>query len=99
MTAAIQNRPIALKDANFLPIYDSVDYLAFRGEYDGSSNLIYAGFSRPGFPTSNNVWQIFQLNYDVSNNLISILWPVTSQGVASNDYVFAWDSRGSYVYA
>jgi len=92
------NRPLGYLDAQNRLIYDSVDDLAFRGEYDGSNNLIYKGFARPGSPTSNDVWQIAKLTYDGSNNITSIIWPQNALGNASNDYVFEWDDRATYTY-
>lgn len=93
----IHTRPINLLDSNSRPIYDSVDYLTFRGEYSGS-NLIYAGFARVGSPEGEDVWQIFQLNYD-GTNLISILWPENDMGRPSMEYQFAWADRASYTYS
>jgi hypothetical protein len=70
---------------------------AFRGEYDGSNNLIYAGFARPGSPESLPVWQISKLTYSGAN-LTSITWPTSSEGAVSNDYEFAWSLRATYTY-
>lgn len=93
----MSRRPINLVDANERPIYDSVDWLAFRGEYTGE-NIIYKGYARPGSPTTAAVWQIAKLTYD-SANVISITWPVNSSGAPSNDFEFIWDNRASLVYA
>lgn len=94
----IGNRPFNRLDAGERPIYDSVDDLAFRGEYTGT-DLIYKGFARTGAATSAAVWQIAKLTYDVSHNILSITWPENDQGNASNDYEFAWDSRAGYTYS
>ena len=80
----------------FLP--ESFIEEAFRGEYDGSNNLIYAGFARPGSPEGLEVWQISKLTYSGSN-LVSITWPTSASGAASNDYEFSWTDRASYVYS
>jgi YD repeat-containing protein len=92
------NRPLGYIDAQGRLIYDSVDDLAFQGEYS-SSNLIYKGSARPGTATSSPNWQIALLTYDMSNNLTSITWPQNTDGVASNDYIFIWDNRASYTYS
>jgi hypothetical protein len=95
-TNQVQNRPFARLDAQGRPIYDSVDDLAFQGDYS-SSNLIYKGSARPGAATSDPVWQICFLTYSGSN-LVSITWPENVQGNASNDYEFIWDDRTTYTY-
>lgn len=70
---------------------------AFRAEYDGDNNMIYAAFAVVGSLDEDLVWQIKQLNY-TSNNLISILWPEMN-GKASKGYNFSWDDRASYTYS
>lgn len=52
-------------------VQDSYGDREFRGEYDGSNNLIYAGFALPGSSEDALVWQLKQLNYD-GTNLISV---------------------------
>lgn len=70
---------------------------AFRAEYDGDNNMIYAGFAVVGSLDADPVWQIKQLNY-TANNLISILWPqMNSQ--ANKGYNFVWDDRADYTYS
>ena len=97
-TPTVGSRPIGYKDAQGTIIPDSYGYLAFRGEYDGSNNLIYKGFARPGSVTSAAVWQIAKLTYDGSGNITSILWPENTLGKASNDFMFEWDLRATYTY-
>ena len=70
---------------------------SFRGIYDGSNNLIYAGFALPGSDEAVACWQIKQLNYDGSNNLISILWPEYN-GKADTGYDFIWNDYAGYTY-
>jgi hypothetical protein len=74
---------------------------AFQGAYDGSNNLIYAGFALPGTATSEPSWQIRKLVYDMSNNLTEILWPEFpyAGGISSRDYKFVWDDHTSYTYS
>jgi len=98
MSSNVKNRPFNRLDAQNYVIYDSVDDLAFLGDYLAGTNLIYKGFARPGSSTANAVWQIAKLAYDGNNNVISIKWPLTSDGVASNDYEFIWANRASYTY-
>lgn len=94
----VGNRPFGRLDAEGRLIYDSVDDLAFQGEYDGANNLIYKGFARAGASTSDAVWQIALLTYDASNNLLTITWPGNPLGKATNDYEFIWTARASYTY-
>jgi hypothetical protein len=72
----------------------------FEGEYDGSNNLIYAGFALPGTSTSAPSWQIRKLTYS-GTNLISVTWPQFpyAGGIASRDYKFVWADRASYTYS
>lgn len=69
---------------------------AFRGEYDGSSNLIYAGFALPGSDPEDRVWQIKLLTY-AGTDLTEITWPLLN-GKASPSFSFAWDDRATYTY-
>lgn len=94
-----KNRPYVQLDSQLREIYDSVDDLAFRGEYDGDNNLIYKGFARAGSSESSLVWQIAFLQYDGNNNLTSITWPKDATGAVSNDYEFSWTDRASYTYS
>jgi len=94
----IGNRPMGRLDAQSRPIPGSWGDLAMRGIYSGT-NLTYIGLARPGSSTSATVWQIRQLTYDGSNNLLSITWPQDSNGKASNDYEFIWNNYASYTYS
>jgi hypothetical protein len=93
-----QNRPMGRVDAQGRVIPTSFNNMAFQGAYTGT-NLIYAGFARPGSSTSAGVWQIFKMSYDGSNNLLTITWPQDANGNASNDYQFIWANRASYTYS
>ncbi len=70
---------------------------AFRGEYSGT-NLIYKGFADVGTSTAAQKWQIAKLAYDGNNNVLSITWPLNSNGACSNFYEFVWDDRATYTY-
>ncbi len=101
---AVSKRPRAYTTGNDVVIPDSMLDESFRGEYDGSNNLIYKGFARPGSSESQEVWQIAKLAYDAGNNVISIKWPAledfygTVSSQASNDYRFSWTDRATYTY-
>lgn len=78
-------------------VNDSYDDKAFRGEYDGSNNLIYGATALPGTLTSVASWQLKKFTY-TGTNLTSVTWPQIS-GKASFDYSFIWDNRASYTYS
>lgn len=78
-------------------IQDSYGDREFRGDYDGSNNLIYAGFATLGSDESTLVWQIKQLTYS-GTNLTSVKWPQYNNR-ASSDYSFSWTNRASYTYS
>lgn len=63
-------------------------------EYDSNGNMIYYGLAIPGSSTSDSVWQIRQLTYDVSGNLLSILWARGSRGFTN-----VWTNRATYTYS
>lgn len=92
-----KTRPLVVTDANNRDINESETYLAFRGDYTGTS-LIYAGFARPGAALTESVWQIRRCTYDASGNLTAITWPKNSEGAVSNDFEFIWNSRAAYTY-
>lgn len=96
MSFNAKNRPINRLDTDFLPIYDSVDDLAFQGVYTGA-NLTFKGSARPGTPTSEPAWQICKFTYSGAN-LVSITWPLNASGAPSNDYEFIFDNYASYTY-
>lgn len=97
MTTNVLTRPLNFLDAQGRTIYDSVNYTAFRGEYSGT-NLIYAGFARPGASENSAVWQIFKMAYDGSGNVLSITWPQSSS-IASSEFEFVWADRATYTYS
>jgi hypothetical protein len=92
------NRPLGELDAQGRLIYDSVDDLAFRGEYVGS-NLIYKAFAHPGADEAAFVWQIAKISYDGSGNVLTVKWPQNALGNATNDYIFAWAGRAGLTYS
>lgn len=104
MTSININRPHSYNSPSGVVIPDSMLDESFRGEYDGSNNLIYKGFARPGSSEGALVWQIAKLAYDGNGNVLSITWPSqktaagTFTGTASNDYQFSWTDRASYTY-
>ena len=78
-------------------VQDTYGEKAFRGEYDGSDNLIYAAFAVAGSSESSPVWQLKKLAY-TGDNLISVKWPQISSK-ASTDYNFTWSGRAGYTYS
>ena len=91
-------RPQGYLSPDHQPLQRSFQDLAYQGDLDGGSNLVYIGFARPGSSTSATVWQIFKIGYSGSTP-ISITWPEGSNGAASNDFLFAWTDRANYTYA
>lgn len=96
--ATIGNRPVGQIDANYVVNQNSYESEAFQGDYQGGTNLIYAGYARPGADTANAVWQISKQTYDANSNITAITWPLNSQNIASNDYEFIWNNRASLTY-
>jgi len=97
--AITYNQQILMHDANGNLIQDSFfECMTFRGAYTGT-NLIYKGFARPGADEGDDVWQIALLEYDVSDNILSIKWPQGSNGAASSQFIFNWTGRAGYTYS
>ena len=94
---AKNNRPRPLISPQGSVIPDSFENEAFRGEYDGSDNLIYAGYARPGATEGESVWLLFKMTYSGSN-LTEIKWPINADGGVSSDYEFSWTDRATYTY-
>jgi len=90
-------RVLMQRDSNGIVIPRSDGFQTFRGDYTGT-NLIYAGFARPGAAEAEEVWQIFMMSYDASNNLLDIKWPQNADGVPTSEYDFSWTARAGYVY-
>ncbi len=82
--------------ANYTPLQNSYNDLAFQGEYSGT-NLVYKGLARPGTSTAAAKWQIAKLTYSGAN-LVSVTWPLDSGNAPSSDFEFVWDNRASYTY-
>jgi len=89
--------PSLHKDNNLEVVQQTYLERAFQGEYTGT-NLIYAGFAKPGTSTATNGWQISKLTYDGSNNLLTVTWPVNANGAVSTDYEFVWTARATYTF-
>jgi|SRR5215207_6734107 len=99
MTANPGNYPYIKVDVNGRDITDSSDDMAFQGDYQAGTNLIYSAFARPGAATDAAVWQIQKHAYDGNDNLISTTWPQNSFGNASSEYQFVYDDRATYTYS
>lgn len=78
-------------------LQQTYDEKEFRGEYDGSNNLIYAGFAIPGTAEGTRAWQIKKLAY-TGTNLVSVKWPELSS-MPTTDYSFSWTDRATYTYS
>ena len=61
--------------------------------YDGSNNIEYVGKALSPCNTNEECWQIAKLTYSGSN-VTDIKW-----AGGSFAFVWAWDSRASYVYS
>lgn len=104
----IFSRPVGATDSNYRLDPQFFTNESFRGEYDASNNLIYAGFAKPGGDEGLPVWQIFKMTYDGSQNVLTIKWPKIKTDIynaasadlnqPSYDYFFIWTSRASYTY-
>lgn len=92
----LNNVPVLKKDANLTICQDSFQDRAFRGDYTGT-NLIYRGYARPGVVDADDKWQIANLEYDASDNLLSIKWPIGATG-PSSEYEFVWSDRATYTF-
>lgn len=90
-------RPLIQVDANNRPIQISEEWTTYRGDAVGTE-LIYAGYAKPGSDEGAGVWQIMKFAYDGSSNLVSIKYPTKSDGSISADYEFIWTNRASYTY-
>lgn len=91
-------RPRGLINTQGIILPETLDQESFRGEYDGSNNLIYAGYARPGSAEGSLVWQISKMAY-TGTNLTSIKWPTNTDGAVSIDYEFSWTDRATYTYS
>ena len=99
MSFNVDHRPAGMLDAFSRVIPESFVFQEFRGDYiGGTTNLLDAGFARPGSDEGTLVWQIFKCAYDASANLISIKWPQNTSGNASADFEFSWTARAGYTY-
>lgn len=91
------NRPRGLLNPQGLIIPDSLRSLAYRGDLNGGSNLVYIGYARPGSGEGDLVWQLFKISYSGSTP-ISITWPIGANGAASDDFEFSWTARAGYTF-
>lgn len=92
------SRPRALRAPQGGLIPFTFQDLAYQGDLNGGSNLIYIGYARPGSLTSSAVWQIKKITYS-GTTPIAIQWPVGSDGAVSNDFDQVWNDRSSLVFA
>jgi len=62
--------------------------------YNANQDIEYIGNAAPGSLTSESVWKIISLTYDVNDNIETVVY-------ASGDRKFdkIWDNRASYTYS
>ena len=92
-----QNRPMGRLDSQGRVIPSTYDDLAYVGDLDGGSTLIYEGWGRPGTAQDEPEWKICKHTYS-GTTLIQTQWPINGSGAVSADYQFDWNSRASYTY-
>lgn len=63
-------------------------------DYDGGTNPIYIGYAEPGTATSDGLWLIQKLTWDVNNNVTSVLF-----ADGRNEYGSVWDDRAALSYS
>lgn len=90
-------RAAVTRDQFYNLVQESYGEKSFRGDYDGSGNLIYAGLAIPGTAEGVRSWQIKKLTYS-GTNLTSITWPQIDSK-AETDYSFSWTDRATYTYS
>ena len=97
--AAATNRPFKFgaRDRREFIVMDSE--VEIRCENDASGNVLYLGRAKVGTATSEAKWQISFHAWDGNDALTSRTWPQDSDGIASTDYEFVWDSRATYTYS
>lgn len=67
-------------------------------DYVGGTNPIYIGKAQPGTATSDPLWQICKLTFDVNNNVTAIQYAIgAASAYGSFDYI--WDNRASLTYS
>lgn len=91
------NRPRALRSPQGELIPFTFSDLAYQGDLNGGSNLVYIGYARPGTPTSVSAWQIKKITYS-GTTPVAIQWPRGTDGAASNDFDQEWDERANLTY-
>jgi hypothetical protein len=95
----LNSRPLGMIDAQHQLNQVSYLYTTFRGDAAGGTQLVYVGFARPGALTSNPVWQIRKLTYDVNGNVITMEYPQNTSADALAEFEFIWDNRTTYTYS
>ena len=63
-------------------------------DFDSNGNVIYFGIADPGSNVNNPIWQIKQLNYSGTGNLLSILW---ANGKPTFENI--WTNRAALSYS
>lgn len=94
-----QNRPFSygVNDRRTFITYKSE--MEIRCQNDANGNPIYIGRAKAGTSESDDKWNISYHTWDGNNSLTGKYWPQNSEGNASTDYEFVWDSRAGYTYS
>jgi len=87
-----QNRPFkyGANDRREFIVYNSE--VSLRMINDTGGNPVYIGKAKPGTLEADDKWQIAFVEYDAASSAISLTWPLNSEGNASTEYEFVWDS-------
>jgi len=93
------NRPYKFGSRDRREFITQDSEVTIRAQNDASGNVVYLGRAKVGSSTSDEVWQISYHTWDGNNSLLTRTWPENSEGNASSDYEFAWDSRAVYTYS
>ena len=62
--------------------------------YNANQDIEYIGTAAPGSLTSESVWKIINLTYDVNDNIETVVY---ASGNRKFDKI--WDNRASYTYS
>ena len=74
--------------------------MAMLGDNNGTANLVYIGFAKPGSDPTTPVWQIKKLTYDGNGNVTQIQWPTDGTTARpTNQFRYIWANRTTLTYS